>query len=421
MLLFLAAAVSAVFFAVINTVGDRAIYSFVTNTDYMDRKNVKTVQELQNYITENRVSAGDSEALTEWVKKHPAVMIQIYRNNYIVYDSQYPDADLEKEKYDRYGWVPVYTLSFADGDAEAVLYGFYDYQFSNYALIAEIILAFLLFLGIVMLGIRKTIRYILRLSEEIKVLESGGLDCPITVQGKDELAQLAEGLDSMRQSFLRQTEQERQLTLANQRMITEMSHDLRTPLTSIMLYTEILLKNKYRDEEQRVSYIRKIDRKARLLKQLSDHLFEYALVSGETDVPLEGPFAFKAVFYDLLSDTTTYLEHQGFRVDIEFTWEERYIRVNSDYISRIFDNLASNIVKYADPNLPVRIGSVYSGLDVGVSVRNKKAASEERTESTRIGLKNIQSMMEKMNGKASIEQTEEDFTIILRFPDYSAD
>lgn len=152
-----------------------------------------------------------------------------------------------------------------------------------------------------MLGIRKTIHYIRKLSQEIKILEGGDLSYPITIIGKDELAQLAEGLDSMRQSFLRQTEQEKQLTFANQRMITEMFHDLRTPLTSIMLYTEILLKNKCENDEQKVSYIQKIDRKARRMKQLSDHLFEYALITGEEEVKLEEPRPLSAVFYDLPS------------------------------------------------------------------------------------------------------------------------
>lgn len=238
----------------------------------------------------------------------------------------------------------------------------------------------------------------------------------ITVMGRDELAQLAEGLDSMRQSFLRQTEQEKQLTLANQRMITEMSHDLRTPLTSIMLYTEILLKNKCENDEQKISYIRKIDRKARRLKQLSDHLFEYALITGEEEVKLEEPRLLTSVFYDLLSETVSYLEQQGFHVALNFTWEQCYIRTNPNYIVRIFDNLTSNIVKYAELSEPVRIRDAHSGHSVGIMVGNRKKVLNRKIESNRIGLQNIQKMMEKMGGRAVVEQNVQDFEVTLLFP-----
>lgn len=414
--MFCSAVISMIFFAVLKMVGEYAIHYFVANTDYMEQEDNKKVAQLQAYIRENNISIVDTEQLTKWVEEQSVVMVQVYRNGFIVYDSKYPEADLDEAAYDPYDWGPLYTLDFSDGSAQVVLYGFYDYQFYHYALIGELVLAFLLFLGIVMLGIRKTIHYIRKLSLEIKILEGGDLNYPITVTGRDELAQLAQGLDSMRQSFLRQTEQEKQLTLANQRMITEMSHDLRTPLTSIMLYTEILLKNKCKSDEQKWSYIQKIDRKARRLKQLSDHLFEYALITGVEEVKLEAPRPLTAVFYDLLSETVSYLEQQGFYVTLDFTWRQYYIRTNPDYIARIFDNLTSNIVKYAEQSEQVLIRDVYLDHSVGIRVGNRKKVLSGKIESNRIGLQNIQKMMEKMGGRAVVEQNDQDFAVTLLFP-----
>ena len=59
----------------------------------------------------------------------------------------------------------------------------YSYQYYNYAVIAELLLSFALFVGIVMLGIRYKIRYIRKLSSEIEILEGGDLDYEITVKG----------------------------------------------------------------------------------------------------------------------------------------------------------------------------------------------------------------------------------------------
>ena len=113
------------------------IYRYIANTDYLEQEDQKRIEELQNYVTENQVLASDSEALTQWVKEQALVSIQVYRDGYILYDSQYPEADLEDTADSRYDWQPFYTLYFADGSADVVLYGFYDYQFYNYALIGE--------------------------------------------------------------------------------------------------------------------------------------------------------------------------------------------------------------------------------------------------------------------------------------------
>ena len=100
-----------------------------------------------------------------------------------------------------YGWEKYYPVSFADGEAKVSIQGMYAYRFYNYAMVAELVLSFSLFLLFVLLGIRAKMNYILTLNNEIEILEGGNLDYSITVQGKDELAALAESLDQMRISF----------------------------------------------------------------------------------------------------------------------------------------------------------------------------------------------------------------------------
>jgi len=77
--------------------------------------------------------------------------------------------------------------------------------------------------------------YILQLSKEIQILEGGSLEYAITVKGKDELSKLAEGIEGMRKSFKRMIRKETEIVRENQKIVTEMSHDLRTPITSVML------------------------------------------------------------------------------------------------------------------------------------------------------------------------------------------
>lgn len=112
----------------------------------------------------------------------------------------------------------------------------------------------------------------------------------------------------------------------------------------------------------------------------------------------------------------SYLEQQGFSTELNFTWEPVSVRINRDYLSRIFDNLTSNLVKYAAQNEPVMFRSSYSPHTVKIEVGNRKKELDEKVESNKIGLQNIQKMMEKMGGGALVHQDETVFMVSLVFP-----
>lgn len=415
-LLLAAFVIAGVCFLALNISGEYLIYYCFESSEFVTKENNKRIENLQKYVTDHHISTTDSDKLTKWVKEQRVIYIRIYKGHTLSYDSNYPDVSSEAyEEEDYYAWESVYQVKFEDGEADVLINGLYTYEYYNYALIAEILISFGIFIGIVMFGIRGTIRYIQKLSKEIGILEGGDLDYQITIAGHDELTALAISLDDMRKSFREQVEQEALLTMANKKIITEMSHDLRTPLTALLIYAEVLKKRKYRDEAQMWEYIEKLNKKAHQIKQLSDHIFEYALVSSEEEVILEEPQTLRTVFYDPLSEMASYLEQQGYRTVLDVQWEEKKIRICSDYIVRILDNITSNITKYADADYPIMISSVsYDGF-VGISFENHKQRHTGREESTHIGIRNIENMMPKMDGVCEVRQSDETFRIILLF------
>ena len=294
--------------------------------------------------------------------------------------------------------------------------GVYAYQLYNYAQIAELLISFALYLLLVLGGIRRKIEYIMLLKDEIEILEGGSLDYKITVKGKDELSALAEGLENMRLSIHGLIESEAQMAHHNQQIVTEMSHDLRTPITSMMLYTEILKKGNYKNEDQLTEYIEKIDKKARRMKQLIDHLFEYSLVAKEENIRLEEPETFEELFYDLFSEICSYLEQKGFHVIFQVKWMKGKAQVSTNYVMRVMDNITSNIVKYAELTSPVIISSVYEGSMAGFLFENKVLPEKDKTDSSGIGMQSVQSMMEKMNGACIIEQEGQKFRVKILLP-----
>lgn len=415
-----AAAASLLIFFFLNFIGYFLIDHYCYSQDYIRKKDLYYIEKLQRHINENQLHSRDADRLYSWVRKQKVVSIQVYKDGIQVFDAEYPDQELWDEDIavNEYAWENLYTVTFTDGEAQVRLSGMYAYQFYNFAMVAELVFSFLLFLLFVLLGIRAKMNYILLLSNEIELLEGGSLNYKITVKGNDELAALARGLDSMRISFRSLIDKETNLLLENQKVVTEMSHDLRTPVTSILLYTEILKKGHYKDETQLKEYVEKIDTKTRRLKQLIDHLFEYSLVTGDTTVSLEEPESLPLLFYDLLSETCSYLQQKGFRIIFQVEWEDRLLRIRTDYLTRIMDNITSNIIKYADPDEPVMIRSIYYGDNAGFLFENAVKQSDGNTESTCVGIRSIESMMMKMGGDARILRLESQFRIELLFPLY---
>lgn len=252
------------------------INKYYDSSEQEEKKNEYYIQELQKYIHEKNISSKDADQLNRWVEQQKVLHVRVYKGDIVVFESEYPEQKLWEEE------IPANEYEWMD--------------------------------------------YILQLSKEIQILEGGSLEYAITVKGKDELSKLAEGIENMRKSFQRMIHKETEIVRENQKIVTEMSHDLRTPITSIMLYTEILKKGKYENEAQLLEYLKKIDQKARRMKQLSEHLFEYSLLSGEDEVKLEEPDNFETLLYDLFSETCSYLEQRGFQTIFQVRWPDKKIR-----------------------------------------------------------------------------------------------
>lgn len=400
---------------------------------YFDQPEVQTkasqqqVDELQTYISENALSSTDIQKLTDWTRSHRYNLLELYRDQVLIYSSYaprhyYKDAPEARKLTDGqqhgpfYDWSPVYTLNFSDGEVTALLYynGFDAYYGAGCDILFVLCLtSFPLFF---LWGSRGIVSYIVQLSEEIQAMEGGDLDHPITVRGSDELTTLASSLDSMRLTLRQQHEDEAAAAAKVKSLITEMSHDLRTPLTTLLLYTEILRHHRYETSAQAEDYLAKIDAKARQLKQLSDNLFEYALVTRDTVAVLDPSVRFSQIFEEPLTEMVGELQERGFACALALGSEDDILTVKEQYVHRILDNITSNLLKYADPAQDISIRFVKEAGKAGLAFENAVLPGPHRTDSTKVGLTSIETMMEKMQGQCRIEQGAERFCITLLFP-----
>ncbi len=417
-LLLIAALCSFLMMGFLHYGGNIVIGELLEKTDFQAKRTENRVNAFQSYVKKNNVALTDGDALLSWCNNQPLVLMEVYRNNKLMFNSKYSESD---ELYSKdidvtyYDWYSYYTVHFADGDAELLIYSDEIYLFQTWATIAEVAICAVVFLTVFLRGVHKVASYICVLSSEILALEGGDLDHSITVCGKDELGMLAQGLDSMRKAFLEQRNTEAASFQANQSLITGMSHDLRTPLTKLMLYTEILRSGKYQSEAQLKEYLTRIDEKAGQIKQLSDNIFQYSMMPMENAVTELSALSLKEAFRDSLSEMIGYLSQKGYLFDFVLDWVDEQIFVYEPFIKRLLDNLTSNIEKYADLSMPVRIELLLNEKYIGLSFQNMVTTDSAKQDGTNIGLTNINSMMSKMNGTCHVEQTAVSFKIELWF------
>ena len=399
---------------------NKALRAYFSREEVQQRIATEQLADLQAYIDENQLASTDWKEIDEWSHRHRNTMLGFYREGEEPYFSM-PRIYQGREdaqpggQFQPFEWLSFNSVRFSDGEAAVALY--YNGVNAYYGIGCEILLGvvIVLFPAFFLFGSRKIIRYIVQLSEEIQAMEGGDLDHPITIRGADELTTLARCLDSMRITLRTQQQEEAEASAKVKSLITEMSHDLRTPLTTLLLYTEILRSHKYDGKAQENDYLNKIDTKARQIKQLSDNLFEYALVTRDTVVTLDPPARFSAILEEPLTDLIDHLQQRGFLCRLELGSDDPLLTVRSQYVRRILDNVTSNILKYADPQQEICIRFVREADKAGLTFRNGTLPVPPSAESTKVGLTSMETMMDKMHGVFRVEQGSGWFRVTLLF------
>lgn len=214
-------------------------------------------------------------------------------------------------------------------------------------------------------------------------------------------------------------------------LITNVSHDLKTPLTSIINYVD-LLKQEEIDNDKAKEYIDVLDRKSQRLKKLTEDLVEASKASsGAVKFNIE-----KLNVKELLKQVTGEFEDRFHQKKLEVYLgipnEECTINADSRYLYRVIENLYSNIAKYALTGSRVYIDVVTSELEVVISIKNisqqklnisteelmqrfVRGDSSRNTEGSGLGLSIARSLTELQEGKFDIYLDGDLFKVVLKF------
>ncbi|MBQ0140856.1 MAG: HAMP domain-containing histidine kinase [Kurthia sp.] len=237
--------------------------------------------------------------------------------------------------------------------------------------------------------------------------------------------QLKEGFDN---SQVEQNKSERLKT----ELVTNVSHDLRTPLTSIITYTE-LLKKENLTEAERAQYVDVLDKKSQRLKTLIDDLFEVSkMTSGNVEIQKQD-VDITQLLQQALGEYEEEIEKSGVRFQVAIPEAEITAHIDGQKYWRVLDNLISNAIKYAMDGTRVFVTLEDVGSSVQITIKNiskyeiseaveelyerfKRADASRHTEGSGLGLAIAQSIVEIHGGQMNIAIDGDLFKVVVTQP-----
>ena len=385
------------------------------------------IQSFRNFADENNISSADAVSIGQWNRTHADIRLTVYGRTTIISSDAYgaeitqTDSGLSFRLDDHEGFS--FPVNFSDGTYSVHIYDHSEGRLYNIVNITSIIISAVVFLLLVLLYERHVTLSILRLSRQVRQVSRGDLQQSIQPPTRDEIGQLAEDVDAMRLSILDKLHREEAAWKANSDLITAISHDVRTPLTALMGYLDILSDTNLPPELQR-SYLEICQGNATRLKDLTDELFGFFLVFGNR-TPEQNLEQFDAAMLleQLLLEAQAELTGQGF--DVRLVWPEEPLRGNLEidlnHLHRVFGNLFSNLQKYADfqKEVLIQVSVDQSLLHIGIT--NTILAGANRVESNKIGLKTCEKLLSSMGGSFLQRRAANTFTAEVTLPLYPAE
>lgn len=211
--------------------------------------------------------------------------------------------------------------------------------------------------------------------------------------------------------------------------VTNISHDLRTPLTAISSYLDLLDKEEKNETIER--YIGIIKNRTETLIQLTEELFRYSIIaSPNNNIKLE-PVSVNRILEDSILQFYATLQERGITPSIDITEKKVVRNLSSVELSRIFSNILSNAVKYSDGDLNVTLtdngiiqfsNTAFNLNDVPVErLFDRFYTLENARKSTGLGLSISKILVEQMNGTISAKYEKEKLNISIEFPNPTDD
>lgn len=217
---------------------------------------------------------------------------------------------------------------------------------------------------------RKTVRYIGKISAAIRNISEGDLNTHVEILGDDEFSAMAANLNKM-EADIQNLMKEREAERTKNELITNVAHDLRTPLTSIIGYLELLSKSGDRlSPEMQKKYIDIAYTKSKRLEKLIEDLFGFTKLNyGKISMNV-GKLDIVKLLSQLLEEFYPSFADKDLTYELKSNVPAQVITADGNLLARLFDNLINNAIKYGAEGKKILVKIHSDGEIVTVSVTN---------------------------------------------------
>lgn len=270
---------------------------------------------------------------------------------------------------------------------------------------------------------------------ELHYIAQGHLDHRIPFRLKGNQQHVITSVNALVDSAVRSMDDERKIEKSKDELITNVSHDLRTPLTSIIGYLGLIEDKQYRSEEDILKYTHTAYEKAKQMKTLVDDLFEYTKVQ-QHGAPVN---IMKIDLNQLIEQLTASFEleaqHRGIEITSSVIPNPLMIEADPEKLGRVFNNLVSNAFKYGNGASYIRIDALQENDMVVVKVANDgtpipekaldhlferfyraEASRSRATGGTGLGLAIVKSIVDLHHGSVKVTSNEDETAFIVTLP-----
>ena len=299
-------------------------YTFIETVEkpFNEKTFIKGFKEEAKNISIYSKDKNDKKELKKLLKKHDD-----YTDIFLYNEKElYIDGSFGKILDEPVGFTPLYilksdfeqyafnnffieTITFKDGEGIVYVSSMHLLKYVKYYFYVALFVSLLIFFLPTFIFIKRKVKYINILKQEVLNMSQGDLSHAMTITSHDELAILAQEMDTLRITLASNYQNE-----AHQEMITCLSHDLRTPLTALRGYLDILCLHCYKDEKQMDHYLNSCIEKTEQIKDLSNKTFEYSLVYNDDLIPSLETISSES-FIQYIEEHLEYLELEGFKIE----------------------------------------------------------------------------------------------------------
>ena len=304
---------------------------------------------------------------------------QIYQGQYEVEQKNFMDAD-EQEQVQDNGDTDEGSLSEDVTDyASGIVPEFRSFL---YDMAAIIIVILVVTAAILMLWIYAGISVPLnKLRNATHKIAEGNLNFTMEVTGEDEISDLCRDFEEMRKRLLESTEQKLEYDQESKELISNISHDLKTPLTAIKGYVEGIMDGVADTPEKMDRYIRTIYNKTNDMDRLINELTFYSKIDANRIPYTFNKINVKNYFEDCVEEMGIELESKGFAFSYKNEVDDSVeVIADAEQIKRVINNIVSNSVKYmdkSDPRIDIRVKDVGDFVQIEIEDNGRGIGTKE--------------------------------------------